>query len=197
MADENETADVAETAKPKKQAASKREILDSSGAVQDDWTGAAGIRYTSLADEFPLTVMFDDLPAEIQTGLMAFGALTLAGNVTNSVRNGDRKSDGPQTEKEALLAWLDNLKSGNWTSPRGEVEAGIGLLAEAIQRDRRKQGREISIEDITAKLKTLSKDEKAAVRKEQGVKVAMLEIQLERAAKRAAESGSTAASGLF
>lgn len=186
-----------ETATEKKRAVSKREILAADGSVQDDWVGAAGIRYTSLADDFALDVMFDDLPEEIVRGLAAFGGLTLAGNVTNTVRNGERKGDGPATEREALTAWLENLKSGNWTSPRGEVEAGVGLLAEAVQRAYAKQGREIEIDKIRDKIKGLDKDAKAAIRKDPAVKLAMLEIQTERAAKKAAESGTSGLAGLL
>lgn len=180
-----------ETATEKKRAVSKREILAADGSVQDDWAGAAGIRYTSLADDFALDVMFDELPDEIVRGLAAFGGLTLAGNVTNTVRNGERKGDGPSTEREALVAWLENLKSGNWTSPRGEVEAGVGLLAEAVQRAYAKEGRAVAIETITEKLKAMSKEDKAAVRKKDAVKLAILEIQTERAAKKAAAAGES------
>lgn len=193
MSNENETPETTE----KKRAVSKREILDNAGNTQDDWAGAAGIRYTSLADDFALDVMFDDLPDEIVRGLAAFGGLTLAGNVTNTVRNGERKGDGPSTEREALTAWLENLKSGNWTSPRGEVEAGVGLLAEAIQRSYAKKGKEIDIDLIKDKLKAMSKEDKAAARKDPGVKLAMLEIQTERAAKKAAESGTDGLAGMF
>lgn len=189
MAD-NET----ETAE-KKRAVSKREILGTDGAAQDDWAGAAGIRYTSLAEDFPLTVMFDELPEEIVRGLAAFGGLTLAGNVTNSVRNGERKGEGPSTEREALLAWLENLKAGNWTSPRGEVEAGIGLLAESVQRMLEKSGKAVELETITEKIKAMSKEDKAKLKKDGKVKLAMLEIQTERAAKKvaSAEGGSEVA----
>ena len=180
-----------ETATEKKRAVSKREILAADGSVQDDWAGAAGIRYTSLADDFALDVMFDELSEEIVRGLAAFGGLTLAGNVTNTVRNGERKGDGPSTEREALVAWLENLKSGNWTSPRGEVEAGVGLLAEAVQRAYAKEGRDVAIETITEKLKAMSKEDKAAVRKKDAVKLAILEIQTERAAKKAAAAGES------
>lgn len=186
MADEHEN-----TAESKKRAVSKREILAADGSIQDDWAGAAGIRYTSLADDFALDVMFDELPEEIVRGLAAFGGLTLAGNVTNTVRNGERKGDGPSTEREALVAWLENLKSGNWTSPRGEVEAGVGLLAEAVQRAYAKEGRDVAIETITEKLKAMSKEDKAAVRKKDAVKLAILEIQTERAAKKAAAAGES------
>lgn len=189
MSNENETpAAEAATAAEKKRAVSKREVLDAAKAPQDDWTGAAGFRYTSLADDFAVDVMFDELPDEIVRGLAAFGGLTLAGNVTNTVRNGERKGDGPATEREALTAWLENLKAGNWTSPRGEVEAGTGLLAEAVQAAYAKKGKIVDLEVIKDKIKGLDKDGKATLRKDPGVKLAMLEIQTARAAKKAAEA---------
>lgn len=189
---EGEAPVATEAGKQKKTAKSKREVLDSARAPQDEWTGARGFRYTSLSDDFALEVMFNELPEEIVSGLAAFGALTLAGNVTNSVRNGERKGDGPATEKDALSAWLENLKAGNWTTDRGEVEAGVGLLAEAAQRAYAKKGKAIELEAITAKIKELDKVGKAALRKDPAVKLAMLEIQTERAAKKLAEaSGET------
>lgn len=172
----------------KKTAKSKREVLSADGSAQDEWAGAAGIRYTSLSDNFPLEIMFDQLPSEIVAGLTAFGALTLAGNVTNSVRNSERKGDGPATESEALTAWLDQLRAGNWTSERGEVEAGVGLLAEASQRAYAKKGKTIELELIAEKIKGLDKAGKAALRKDPNIKLAMLEIQTERAAKKLAEA---------
>lgn len=189
-------ATASEAGKPKKTAKSKREVLDSARAPQDEWTGAQGFRYTSLSDEFALEVMFNELPEEIVSGLAAFGALTLAGNVTNSVRNGERKGDGPATEKDALSAWLENLKAGNWTTDRGEVEAGVGLLAEAAQRAYAKKGKAIELDAITAKIKELDKAGKAALRKDPAVKLAMLEIQTERAAKKLAEATGEAGEGV-
>lgn len=189
MSNENETPAV-EAATEKKRAVSKREVLDNAKSPQDDWAGAAGFRYTSLADDFAIDVMFEELPDEIVRGLAAFGGLTLAGNVTNTVRNGERKGDGPATEREALSAWLENLKAGNWTSPRGEVEAGVGLLAEAVQAAYAKKGKVVDLEVIKDKIKGLDKDGKAELRKDPGVKLAMLEIQTARAAKKAAEAES-------
>jgi len=194
MANDNISTPEQET-ETKKRAVSKREILGNDGNVQDDWAGAAGIRYTSLADDFALDIMFNELPEDIVFGLAAFGGLTLAGNVTNTVRNGERKGDGPSTEREALTAWLENLKSGNWTSPRGEVEAGVGLLAEAVQRALSKQGKAVELEVIRDKIKAMSKEDKATTRKDPAVKLAMLEIQTERAAKKAAESGGGGLAG--
>ena len=193
MSDETATATPEVEAEKKTRAVSKREVLDSALAPQDDWAGAAGVRYTSLAEGFALDVIFDELPSEIRDGLTAFGALTLAGNVTNTVRNGERKGDGPATEKEALIAWLENLKAGNWTSPRGEVEAGIGLLAEAYVRAMAKSGKTVELDAVKEKLAKADKDAKKKVRTHPDVKQAMLEIQLERTKAKAAENAGDVA----
>lgn len=179
-----DTPDTPAVAEAKKRKVSDRVILDGDMKPQDDWADAKGFSYKSLAEDYELMVMFEELPDEIQRGLMAFGGLTLAGNVTNTVRNGENKG-GAATEKEALIAWIDNLKAGNWTSPRGEVEAGLGALAEAYARAMAKIGKEITAEVALEKLKAADKDKRAAVRKDPQVKAELTQIIAERAAAKA------------
>lgn len=184
-------ADVAEaeaaTAKtaPKKQKVSERVVLDGEGKAQDSWLDAYGFSYKSLGEDFELRCMFDELPDPVARGLQAFGALTLAGNVTNTVRNGENKG-GEETEKGALLAWIENLKAGNWTSPRGETEAGINLLAEAYSRAMTGLGKELTVEAALEKLKAAGKDKQKEIRGHSKVKVALTEILAERAKAKAA-----------
>lgn len=182
---EVETATESKTASKRK--VSERNVLDAEGKVQDSWLDAWGFSYKSLAEDFELAVMFTDIPDAVMRGLAAFGGVTLAGNTTNTVRNGDNKN-GVTSEKEALLAWIENLKAGNWTSPRGEVEAGLGALAEAYSRAMAKAGKEISVEDSLAKLKAADKDKRTAVRKDSRVKAELTAIIAERAKAKAAES---------
>ena len=86
----------ATTADAKRLQVSKREVLDAAGAPQDEWIGGEGFSYTSLTENFTIKVMKKDLPATSWDALAVFGGLTLAGNTTNTVRNG--KSKGDQTE---------------------------------------------------------------------------------------------------
>lgn len=187
--DESETvsATTETKAKPAKTSRSKRDVLNSAGAIQDEWIGAQGFAYTSLAEEFTLTVMLADLSDEVVSALATFGGLTLAGNVTNTVRNGKEKGTGT-TETAALTAWLDNLKAGNWTTERGEVEASVTTLATAYARALAKQGKIVSIEDVEAKLKAADKDKRAAVRKDAKVLAELRAIASEAASAKAAAS---------
>ena len=170
---------------PKSKAVSKREVLNEKGELQDDWIGAGGFRYTVLDGGFELNVMWDELPVESQQALMAFGGLTLAGNTTNTVRNGENKGEAA-SEKDALLALIENLKAGNWTSPRGEVEAGVGLLAEAYVAAMGKTGVVLDAVDVAAKLKAADKDKRKAVRSDPRVALELKNIIASRAAAKAA-----------
>jgi hypothetical protein len=176
-----------EVATPKKKKVSERSVLNAERKPQDSWLDAYGFGYKSLAENFDLIVMFDEIPDEVMRGLAAFGGVTLAGNTTNTVRNGENKG-GAASEKEALLAWVENLKAGNWTSPRGELEAGISLLAEAYSKAMSKAGKPVSVEAALEKLKAADKDKRAAVRKNSQVKAELTAIVAERARLKAAES---------
>ena len=187
MSDDQEVvqAEPVAVAAVKSKAVSKREVLNEKGELQDDWIGAGGFRYTVLDGGFELNVMWDELPIESQQALMAFGGLTLAGNTTNTVRNGENKGDAA-SEKDALLALIDNLKAGNWTSPRGEVEAGVGLLAEAYVAAMCKTGVVLDAVDVAAKLKAADKDKRKAVRSDPRVALELKNIIASRAAAKAA-----------
>jgi hypothetical protein len=171
----------------KKKKVSERSVLDETGKPQDSWLDAYGFGYKSLAENFDLNLMFKDIPDPVMRGLAAFGGVTLAGNTTNTVRNGENKG-GAATEKEALLAWIENLKAGNWTSPRGELEAGLGLLAEAYSLAMGKAGKNITVEAALEKLKAADKDKRTAVRKDSRVRAELTAIQAERARVKAAET---------
>lgn len=188
MSDEQNTSAVA-AAEPSKKKVSDRFVLNAQGAVQDEWADAHGFSYKSIPENYELKVMFDDLPKEIVYGLAAFGGLTLAGNTTNTVRNDKNTPDEDKgTEKDALMAWYENLKAGNWTSPRGEVEAGLGSLAEAYSAAFAKEGVTISPADALVKLKEADKDKRAALRKHPQVKAELTRIIAERAAAKAKEA---------
>lgn len=185
-------ATVTAATETKRPTVSERIVLDAEGKAQDGWIGAKGITYKSLTGNFDATIMFADLPVESYEALAAFGALTAAGNVTNTVRNGKAKGDA--TEKSALEEWLQNLKEGNWTSARGDVEAGLNLLATAFQAALAKDNVTMSDEQVREQLKSMTKEERADVRKHPAVKVEITRIAAEKAAANAAASGDKAPS---
>ena len=188
MSDDTEVSIVpAPTTQAKSTAVSKREVLGSDKTPQDDWIDAHGFKYTVLGNGFELSASFDELPDEVMRGLAAFGGLTLAGNVTNTVRNGEIKGT-PDEEQAALLAWIENLKAGNWTSPRGEIEAGVGLLAEAYVAAMAKAGTVLDLVATNTKLKAADKDKRKAVRSDPRVKLELNNILATRAAAKAASA---------
>jgi hypothetical protein len=200
---ESAPAPASEAAKPKKQKVSDRIVLDASGEEADTYVGATGILYKSVSEpgteariyfKTPTAGLPDGvspLPQDMIEALAAFGALTLAGNVTNVIRNGTPKADGPQTEKEALDAWLADLYAGNWTKASGEVEPGLGLLAEAVARtlsdnDKKDRTSPESIAKVKDWLAGLDKDARKKWRGDLRVKRHQTAIQNERATKNAA-----------
>lgn len=210
--DTNVVTSETETAKPTRDTVSKREYIGADRAEVDSPLEAHGFRYTVLAAAKNRNagkvsahdLMFTDfglteeevasIPEQIR-GLAAFGAGTLAGNATNTVRNGTVKADGPQTEDEALIGWWNNLREGNWTSPRGEVEAGVSQAAEAYYRALQTKGvtafadgTALSLEEVLVRYKAADKDKRKAIRADDGYKLALAQIQLERAQKRVADA---------
>lgn len=198
-------AEAPATAKePKRKAVSKRILLDANGAETDDYIGAGGFRYESLSEPgTAITAMFsgeDALPQASILALAAFGGTTLAGNVTNTIRNGEPKAGGPQTEREALDAWLKELRDGNWTRPTGEVDPGMGQLAAAVARHfdtvKPLPSGEARGEAEVAKIKDwlagLDKETRAGWRKDPKVAAHIARINLERKEAAAANAGDTA-----
>ena len=166
---------------------SNRIYIDAQGQEVDSPVEALGAKYESLTEAGAAAVaLFEGegenvLPKEAVYGLAAFGFLTLAGNQTNTVRNGDPKEGQPQTEKEALDRFLANLLAGNWTSARGETEPGITLLAEAIARAKQAEdGKERQVKDVAEWLKGQDKEFKKKLRARPAIKKMILAIQTER-----------------
>lgn len=195
MSDETNVVATKEVTKKK---VSERVVLNATGQAQDEWQDAGGFSYKSLSEDFELRVLFSDLPDEVVRGLAAFGGLTLAGNTTNTVRNDKNVDDSERgSEKDALVAWFENLKAGNWTSPRGEVEAELTVLAQAYSAAMAKEGVTISPEDAQAKLKAADKDKRATVRKHPQVNAELKHIMAERAAEKAKTAPAASLDGLL
>jgi hypothetical protein len=137
-------------------------------------------------EEFTLDVLLSDLPEGAVNGLACFGGLVLAGNVTNTVRNAKGDS-APRyaTQQEALEAWITGLREGNWTTGRGEFEAGIPLLAEAYNRVYRDaKGVDLDLSETIEKLKVKTKDERSSIRKRMDITAAISTIRAEKDAAR-------------
>lgn len=199
----------AEPGEKKRGKVSNRIVLGPDREEADSYMGAYGAKYESLSEPGAIAeVLFKPLasnardndkllPEEAIFALAAFGFTTLAGNVTNTIRNGTVKTGGPTTEKEALDEWLAELFAGNWTKTSGEVEPGLGLLAEAVARtlsdnDRKDRSSPESIAKVKDWLAGLDKDARKTWRNDLRVKRHQAAIQAERAAKRL-ESAATPA----
>jgi len=173
---------------------SDRIYLLADGSEADSPIEAKGAKYVSMTEPgAEVEAYFEGdgpnvLPVEAIHGLAAFGFLTLAGNQTNTVRNGDVKEGGPQTEKEALDKFIGNLLAGNWTSVRGETEPGITLLAEAVARAKKAEdGKDREVRAVAEWLKTQDKEFKKKLRQRTVIKRAILDIQREKLGDKGAD----------
>lgn len=199
MTDEASTTTSAAAKERKKgEKASDRTYLASDGTEAESPLGCAGVSYKSNVEGWTKTFMFDQLKEEELKGFAAFGLLTLVGNQTNRVRNGQVKDDGPQTEEAAVDSWFENIQSGNWVTAGGEVEAGAALLAEAhlriLQADGviEHNGVPVDLDYVKERHKAKTKDERAAMRKDLRFKAEMDKIKAEKSAAKLAEGGKTA-----
>lgn len=196
MTDVNDTTIPTAEAKAKRLPVSKREFVLEDGTEAETPMDCAGFSYTILDSDnnvndgniFKLTRLYDDVNEAERRAFYAFAGFTLAGNVTNQVRNGTAKSGGPETEQEALLAWLENLDAGNWTEPRGEVTAGLGSLSEAYVQAMAKEGVELDLAETLEKLKAANADKRKAVRNDPRVKAVLTQIIAAKAATKAASA---------
>lgn len=183
---------MAEAAK-KKTAVSKRIVLDADGNAQDEWLDAYGVRYEILATGKPVDFQFAEFPDEVIRGAAAVGMLTFAGNVTNAVRNseeGKAKTNAETAEEEyaALTAWRDALLEGNWTGPRGEMEAGLATLSQAYAVVLSAAGTPMTAEDALTKLKSATKEQVKAIRAHPKVAYEVAKIITEKKAEKAEAS---------
>lgn len=206
MANETTTTVTATDVKGKK--ASDRKYLDADLKTEaESPIGCAGFSYKSMPEGWEKSFEWSDFNngqavsiPPIVAGFAAFGALTLVGNQTNRVRNGQVKDGGPSTELEAVEQWLENVKAGNWVTAGGEVEAGSAKLAEAHLRLLQaagtvtaKDGTAIDLDYVKASHKAKTKEERKALRADSRIKVEMAKIDLERAQAKAGATPADAA----
>lgn len=125
-----------ETTKAKKAAVAVREWIDENGkpVTTGKENEAVGFRYISLvaakaanpnynpeSDDPPAGTFFDYAcgdAGQATTMLAIFGGLTLAGNVTNSLKNGD-KGDASANPIPDIAARFAELDKGIWTDRTG------------------------------------------------------------------------------
>lgn len=183
---------VADAEKPGRKKASDRMYLDAKGEEADSPIGCSGFSYKSVPEGWTKTFTWDDFDDPQIKGLAAFGALTLIGNQTNRVRNGQVKEGGPTTELEAVDQWLENLQQGNWVTAGGDVEAGVNLLARAfVEAYPELPVVQQGIDAVKAKLQSVSKEALKKYRADARINVAINTFKLQAAKDKAAkESGA-------
>lgn len=190
---------------------SERTWLDANREEADDKMEVAGVSYQILPakdlkkgrewhEDFTLELMFDELPEAAVHALAAFGALTWLGNITNTVRNykdGD-VPPGATAQQEALTSAVEELKKGNWTSGRGDFEAGLPSLIEAYcDAIEKKTGTRPDGEEKLARLREMDKETRTTkvseIKNHPDVKAALSARKAARDAERAAAASATAA----
>ncbi len=98
----------------------------------------------------------------------------------------------PADARAAMLDVLANVESGNWRISREGVEIDTALILEALVRITGHP-----LERVKAGWERLSKEERADIRQQPAVKVAMAEIKKERAEKETPKLDAAAITALF
>jgi len=115
--------DEAETTRTRRQV-SKRDYLDSDGAVCDKIEQASGARYTLLGDGGRnFDEQFGD-PGTFETMCAIFGFHTKVGNVANTTLNDKDNPGTPADAAAAIEEFIEAAKSGTWAERTG----GVGIV---------------------------------------------------------------------
>jgi hypothetical protein len=171
---------------------SERKILSATGQEVESWVEARQVAYTAIDEKFTVELNLAELPETSRFGLMAFGALTLLGNQTNSVRNPGEGESPFANQQEALEAAVEALQSGQWPGG-GESQGSLRKLAEAVGRVKAAEGNSQSSDYWLDRIREKAVKDEAYIRglrKNPQVAAALAAITAERAAARAESAGN-------
>ncbi len=120
---------------------------------------------------------FDEYPPAIRNCAMAFGFVTVLGN---TIGKKDSSFDDLLARDEVFMAgeWADTAESG----PR------ISVLAQAVVRAAKGQGKDYQLDKVTERLKSMDDAARKSMKDDPAIAAAFAEIQLEAAKARAAET---------
>lgn len=145
--------------------------------------------------EAALAAGVDPAKVNAAAAYAGFGAKTKWNNIANSIRNGKQKGTdeaGPEAQAKAVADFIEDCLAGNWRGEPGEgfVESTV-LLAEAVVRWQAKNGKQGNVDSTKAKLDALSKEQRAAYRKDPRIAAELAQIRAEKAAAKAAAATGT------
>ena len=117
--------------------------------------------------------LFTEYKDGIRNCAMAFGFMTVLGNTIG-------KKD---SSFEDLLARDETFQAGEWAEA-GESGPRISVLAQAIVRAAKGEGRELTIEAVSEKLKAMDEAARKGMKDDPAIALAFAEIQQEAAKER-------------
>lgn len=162
-------------------------LKDREGTATKDPREARGVRIevfgagenAGIVEVFP-----EDLSAEVQNAATLFGV-----NIVLTNTMGGKAGDEAY---EAIMARLETLQNGEWSSRKGAEGPRLSLLAEAVVRAKAKQGQERTVEAVTERLRAMTPEDRKALLATPEVQVEYKRIQAERATA-AADAAAKAA----
>lgn len=166
-----------ETEDPKKARKTERAYFNAAGEETKRPTkDTVGFRIkdTSEPNGRTLTRKFAEYGDAIRNCAMAFGFVTVLGNTIG-------KKD---SNFDDLLARDEVFMTGEWAEA-GESGPRISILAQAIVKAAKGAGKELDIEKVTEKLKSMDDAARKSMKDDPAIAAAFAEIQLEAAKERA------------
>jgi hypothetical protein len=176
MATETETSKARKTERAYFNAAgeeTKRPTADTIGfRIKDTGPGNTGQE---------LRRKFEEYKESIQNCAKAFGFMTVLGNTIG-------KKD---SSFEDLLARDETFMAGEWAEA-GESGPRISVLAQAIVRAAKSEGRELTVDAVSEKLKAMDDAARKSMKDDPSIALAFAEIQQEAAKERVKALKATA-----
>ena len=139
---------------------------------------AGTVTFTVMESGESLTVNVSDISGDLTNHLLVHAI---------NAKVGDAAADPKVDAMEAMTNVVGQLKEGTWTAKSGGGAAKTTMIAEALVRVTGQ-----ALEDVNAKLETLSEDELKDLKKNGQVKSAMADITAERAKARAKAAAKSA-----
>lgn len=171
--------------KAKRPAVTERTWINADGTETKDPREAKGVRIEVIGSG-PVEVFAEQMKPGVRNAAELFGYNIVLTNTMGGLR-GDEAM-------EAMLARLETLEAGEWTSRKGAEGPRVSLLVEAVVAAYAKAGKTKDPEEVKLSLLEKGDEGRKAVLANPQVKAEYDRLRAEAAAERAAESAAKAGS---
>lgn len=173
----NTDVSTAAAKKAKREQVTDREYIGDDNQPVKDPREATGFYIKHLRTGTEIVRQVEQFSPGVIRAAALFGLVTVATNAMGGLSADDAE--------DALLARIETLDNGEWTSRTGATGPRISMLADALVAAKAADGEEISVADATAYLKSLSDAERKDLSEVAEVKAEYSALRAKAAAERA------------